>query len=174
MKHTYYNPTTEEIHTGGILGLSPSNCGDHGLVVVTTAPRPTLVPNEQASLNPAPDSSGVRQWTVTTVPVTESDIRAEGGRRLRMIASTYTDEERETWANQVDEANALAADPEADVPMISALAAADGVTVAQMAWFIVANKTAFTAASAAILAGQRTLIAMDPIPDDYTNNSYWT
>ncbi|MBM2295185.1 hypothetical protein JQX09_25180, partial [Sulfitobacter pseudonitzschiae] len=92
----------------------------------------------------------------------------------RLIASAYTDEERETWATQVDEANALTADPEADVPLISALAAADGVTAVQMAGFILANKAAFTAASAAILAAQRTLIAMDPIPDDYTNDTHWT
>lgn len=82
MKHTYFNLTTEEIHTGGILGLSPSNCGDHGLVVVTTAPRPMLAPNERASLNPAPDSSGVRQWTVTTVPVTAGMVNAERQRRI--------------------------------------------------------------------------------------------
>ncbi|MBM1872929.1 hypothetical protein [Pseudosulfitobacter pseudonitzschiae] len=105
---------------------------------------------------------------------TEAQIRAEGARRLRLIAAAYTAEERETWATQVDEANALAADPEADVPLISALAAADGVTVAQMAGFIMANKNAFTAASAAILAAQRTLIAMDPIPSDYTDNTHWT
>lgn len=104
---------------------------------------------------------------------TEAQIRAEGARRLRLIASAYTDEERETWATQVDEANALAADPEADVPLIAALAAADGVTVAQMAGFIMANKTAFTAASAAVLAVQRTLIAMDPRPVDCTADALW-
>ncbi|MBM1816261.1 hypothetical protein [Pseudosulfitobacter pseudonitzschiae] len=118
------------------------------------------------------DGGAVAAYEV--VAATEADIRAEGARRLRLIAAAYTAEERETWATQVDEANALAADPEADVPMIEALAAADGVTVAQMAGFIMANKNAFTAASAAILAAQRTLIAMDPRPTDYTDNTHWT
>jgi hypothetical protein len=95
-------------------------------------------------------------------------VKAEGARRLNAIAADYTPAERETWPTQVDEATAVLADPAADTPLLSALAAADGVTVEAFAQRVMTNRANFIAASGAILAAQRTLLAMDPIPEPET------
>jgi hypothetical protein len=98
---------------------------------------------------------------------TAGDVKAEAARRLRAIAGDYTPEERETWAAQVAEAEA------GHGPMLTALAAARGLTVAQMASLVLSKRDAYAAASGAVLAAQATLLAMDPIPADYADNSRW-
>ncbi|MET3611733.1 hypothetical protein ABID16_000038 [Rhizobium aquaticum] len=105
--------------------------------------------------------------------ITSEMIRAEGARRLALIGSPYSQEERETWSQQVTEAKAIIADASADAPLLSILAAADQVPVAQMASTVLAKADAFAAAAGAVLAAQRTLLSMDPLPADYAGNSRW-
>lgn len=146
------------------------------LVEPTIEVRPATSPNQIAILNDTPTESGGEWsygWTVTTVAATEAMVRAEAARRMRALVASYSDAERETWAVQEEEAKAVLADAEADAPLLSQLADADGITVAAMATKVMTNAGLFKAASGAILAAQRTLIAMDPIPSDFTDDSHW-
>lgn len=132
------------------------------------------------------DGGGVKAWRaengdgaalpyepVTLPPATDADVRTEGARRLALIGAPYSPEERETWSQQVMEAKAIQADANADAPLLTLLAAADGVTVADMAAAVISKAEAFAAAAGAVLAAQRALLAMDPIPADYADASRW-
>lgn len=107
---------------------------------------------------------------------TEADVRAYAARKLEAIGAPYSPAERETWAPQVAEAERyLAADPgtEPAAPILTALAAARGLTVLQMATLVIDKRDTYAAASGAILAAQSTLLAMDPIPADYAADTRW-
>lgn len=107
-------------------------------------------------------------------PVTDELVRAEAARRMALIAAPYSPEERETWPVQIAEAEAVALDPAAPAPLLAALAAARGLTVEAMAQRVLLLRDQFRAAAGAILAAQATLLAMDPIPQDFTDDSRWT
>lgn len=100
-------------------------------------------------------------------PVTPDAVKRYAAQLMRSFVSDYTDEERETWGEQVNEAKAVTEDPDAPAPLLSRLAAADGVSVSVFAGYVLQNRAAFIAASGAVLAKQRELIAQDPIPQDY-------
>lgn len=101
-------------------------------------------------------------------------VRDELQRRLTAIASEYSEAERETWSTQIKEAEAVKADPAAVVPLVQALADADGITADAMADKILAKRDAFRATAAVLLAKQRTLLAMDPIPTDFDHDKWWS
>jgi hypothetical protein len=119
------------------------------------------------------DSTTVVPPVVVPPPVTEADVRAEGARRLDALASAYTREERETWHQQVAEALAVAADAQAPAPLLTARAAARGLTVSDMATLVLSRRDAHAAAAGAILAAQDTLLGMDQLPDDVTADEWW-
>lgn len=108
------------------------------------------------------------------VVITADEVRTEAARRLDAIGAPYSPQERETWATQVTEAKAVLADANALTPLLTALAAADGTDVATFAAKVLAKEAAFATAAGAILAAQRTLSAMDPIPLDYADDSHWS
>jgi len=62
---------------------------------------------------------------------------------------------------------------QSDMPMLTVIAMPRGLTVAQMATLVLTLRAQFKAATAAILAAQATLIAMDPIPQDFADAEYW-
>lgn len=99
--------------------------------------------------------------------VTKTQVRDEAARRMRVIGAPYSREERETWATQVAEAEA------GDGPLLTALAAARGLTKAEMAALIIGKRDAYAAACGAVLASQASLIASDPIPSDYRSDTHW-
>jgi len=47
-------------------------------------------------------------------PITAAQVRAEGARRLNLIGSSYSPQERETWHVQLAEASAYQADNRSD------------------------------------------------------------
>ncbi len=105
-------------------------------------------------------------------PPTAEDVYAEADRRLEALAATYSPQERETWATQVDEAKAIKAGA-TDAPLLAPLAAAGGRTLDEMADRVLFLAAQFAAASGAILAARNTLAAMDPIPQDYADDDRW-
>lgn len=150
---------------------------EYGVHYFSEEPRPVYDSRYQ-KLNRtgyAQDANGdwFATWEVEDIVATEEMVRKEGARRLRIIASGYSDEERETWPQQVEEVRAFEEDPTLIPPLLNALATADGVTLSVMAATIRSKIDAYTAASGAILAAQRTLITMNPIPSDFKNDSYW-
>lgn len=110
----------------------------------------------------------------TPVAISASDVRAEASRRLMLIGAPYSAEERETWAQQVDEAHAYQADNAATTPILSGIATGRGVTVADMVTIVLGNAAAFATAAGAILGKQAAILALDPIPADYAADSRWS
>lgn len=86
-------------------------------------------------------------------------IRAEGERRLGLLTADYGPHERDTWATQTREAEALAGDPSAPTPFLSALAARRGIDIADMAAIVIERRDLFTQQAAAILGAQQALEA---------------
>jgi hypothetical protein len=118
-------------------------------------------------------------WEERAVPVRavidrEADVREEGARRLRLLVAEYTDEERETWAQQVEEARAYTLSPLASTPLLTALAEQRTETVPQLAHRILEKDAEYRAGAGAILSAQGALLQMEQIPDDYTDDSYWS
>lgn len=103
--------------------------------------------------------------------VTEGMVRDEGARRLRILGSGYEPEERETWATQVEEALSYPGDP--TPPMLTMLAQARSMTVADMVTRVLTLRDMNRNAAAAILAAQETLINTTPIPADYDDDTHW-
>lgn len=115
-----------------------------------------------------------RQNTPRARLLREEAVRAEAARRLAIVAGAYTPEERETWPIQIAEAEAYLADPTASVPMLAALAIPRGMEVSQMADRVLTLRDTLKLSTAAILAAQATLLAMDPIPSDFTADHWWS
>ncbi len=105
-------------------------------------------------------------------PPTAEDVYAEADRRLEALVATYSPQERETWATQLDEAKAVKAGA-TDAPFLTPLAAARGWTLDEMADRVLSLAAQFAAASGAILATRNSLAAMDPIPQDYADDTRW-
>lgn len=107
---------------------------------------------------------------------TEADVRALAARKLEAIGAPYSPAERETWGPQVAEAERyLAADPGlgANTPILTALAAARGLSLLEMATLVIDKRNTYAAASGAILAAQAQILAMDPIPADFADPARW-
>jgi hypothetical protein len=104
----------------------------------------------------------------------EQAVRAEGARRLTQTFTVYTQEERETWAAQVAEADAYQADNAASVPFLDAFAGSRSITVAQAATIILANSAQYKAAAGAIIGAQSAILQQSVIPDDITDDRHWS
>ena len=100
-------------------------------------------------------------------------IQNEMSRRLNALASGYAPEERETWATQVKEAEAIKAGA-TTAAMLAPLAGVKGRTLDEQADRVLLLAAQFAAASGAIMAARDALLALDPMPADYTNDSHWT
>jgi len=106
------------------------------------------------------------------LPLAEQ-VRRESARRLRALALPYTPEERETWAQQVREAEALDANPAAPAPFLEQRAAARGVTAPELADTVLGLAAAYATQAGIIMGAYDKLIAMDPIPADFRADAYW-
>lgn len=117
-----------------------------------------------------------RPFVVNVAPPDPEQVRAgidaERDRRLKVIAGNYTQTERETWPVQVKEATALQSDPAADTPMLRGIVGPDG-DVSALAARVLALSAAFAAATGAIMGAATRLKAMDPLPEDYTDDKWW-
>ena len=78
-----------------------------------------------------------------------------------------------TTAGSIGAAEAFTLDPLAPVPMLTTIAAPRGLTVAQMAALVLTLRDAFKASTAAILAAQATILALDPIPQTFAADENW-
>lgn len=93
----------------------------------------------------------LRQWR-------ESQIRAEGARRLNELARPYEPAERETWGYQKEEALAWQQNPATPTPFCDAVAAGRGVPRELFMTKVLENYTLFYQAAANILGQQQALI----------------
>lgn len=107
------------------------------------------------------------------MPITETMIRQEASVRLEMIASPYQPQERETWYEQIREAEGYLSDPAYPTPFLSKRATARGITVQELATTVIAKRNSYLEATATILSAQDLLLSMNPIPEDYQDDKYW-
>jgi len=105
-------------------------------------------------------------------PPTIGQVQQLMGQKLEALASGYEREERETWATQVKEADAIKAGS-TTAPLLSSLAAGKGRTLDEQADRVLYLAQQFALASGAIMAARDALIALDPIPADYAADTYW-
>ena len=81
----------------------------------------------------------------------QSDIDAEFETSIQSVFATYPQAERESWAVQEAEAYAYTANNASPTPFLSGLATARGVPVATIVTKVIANASAFKAASSAFI-----------------------
>jgi hypothetical protein len=70
------------------------------------------------------------------------------------LAASYPEREIQSWPQQVKEAEALAADPQAAAPLLTAIAEARSLPVVELASRVLGKMNAYAAASGALI-GQR-------------------
>lgn len=83
-----------------------------------------------------------------------TEINAECQKAVAALAKDYPDSEVQSWPQQVKEAMALSADPQADAPLLTAIATARGLPVAELASRVLDKMNAYASASG-VLIGQR-------------------
>lgn len=83
-----------------------------------------------------------------------TEINAECQKAVAALAADYPDSEVQSWPQQVKEATALAADAGADAPLLTAIATARGLPVAELASLVLDKMNAYAAASG-VLIGRR-------------------
>ena len=83
-----------------------------------------------------------------------TEINAECQKAVAALAADYPDSEVQSWPQQVKEATALAADAGADAPLLTAIATARGLPVAELASRVLDKINAYAAASG-VLIGRR-------------------
>ncbi|EEG10313.1 hypothetical protein [Pseudogulbenkiania ferrooxidans] len=81
-------------------------------------------------------------------------INGRASELLANLSAAYPDGEVQSWAQQTREAEALAVDPGAATPMLTAIAASRGLTVEELAARVRAKVQAYAVASGRII-GQR-------------------
>lgn len=83
-----------------------------------------------------------------------TEINAECQKAVAALAKDCPDSEVQSWPQQVKEAMALSADPQADAPLLTAIATARGLPVAELASRVLDKMNAYASASG-VLIGQR-------------------
>lgn len=89
------------------------------------------------------------------------EINALCNDALSELASTYPSGELQSWSQQAKEADLYATDPTVATPILSAIADARGITVAEMAERVAANVAAYSHASGTLIG--RRLAAEDAL-----------
>lgn len=96
-----------------------------------------------------------------------AEIRAEGSKRLRSLAGPYSEEEREGWESQKQQARAWLANPETRIPTVSAMATTRGIPVDVMVDKIMENVFLYETAYGQIVGTQQALLDQIYAATDY-------
>lgn len=92
---------------------------------------------------------------VTLREMKADEIRKRYGDLMAQVVKPYRAEERETWFTQLKEADEWLADHDADVPMLSAMATARSITVAEMVAKVKGNDALFRQGVGTLLGMQQ-------------------
>ena len=85
------------------------------------------------------------------------------------LAASYPEREIQSWPQQVKEAEALAADPQAAAPLLTAIAEARSLPVVELASRVLGKMNAYAAASGALIGSRQAaedLIDVAATPED--------
>ena len=130
---------------------------EYDVYPVTVLDRPITETWQRATRNDLPtlvDGVWTLGWTVTDIPATVEMVKAEAGRRITAIAPEYVQRNmlaRSSELLRIGEAN-WTADQANEVVMLESI------------WATIRN----------IRAKSNEIEAMNPIPVDYTLDTYWT
>ncbi len=98
-----------------------------------------------------------------------TEINAECQKAVAALAADYPDSEVQSWPQQVKEATALSADPQADAPLLTAIATARGLPAAELASRVMGKMNAYAGASGALIGRRQAaedLIDVAATPED--------
>lgn len=98
-----------------------------------------------------------------------TEINAECQKAVAALAADYPDSEVQSWPQQVKEATALSADPQADAPLLTAIATARGLPAAELASRVLGKMNAYAGASGALIGRRQAaedLIDVAATPED--------
>ena len=120
---------------------------------------------KRVRVTPFLEDGNCQQWQVIDLTTEEiasrnlanqvKEIENNFTRQIDELKAEYSEQEVVTWPQQKDEAQAFAADPLADVPLIAAIAAASGETVTEVAARINAKVLFFAQESGRLLGEKR-------------------
>lgn len=80
-----------------------------------------------------------------------AEINASCDSAVASLAASYPEREVQSWPQQVKEAEALAADPQASAPLLAAIAEARSLPLAELAARVLGKMNAYAAASGALI-----------------------
>lgn len=80
-----------------------------------------------------------------------AEINASCEAAVAALAASYPEGEVQSWPQQVKEAEALAADPQASAPLLAAIAEARSLPLAELAARVLGKMNAYAAASGALI-----------------------
>lgn len=80
-----------------------------------------------------------------------AEINASCDAAVASLAASYPEREVQSWPQQVNEAEALAADPQASAPLLAAIAEARSLPLAELAARVLGKMNAYAAASGALI-----------------------
>ncbi len=98
-----------------------------------------------------------------------TEINAECQKAVAALAADYPDSEVQSWPQQVKEAMALSADPQAAAPLLTAIAEARSLPVVELASRVLGKMNAYAAASGALIGRRQAaedLIDVAATPED--------
>lgn len=172
----YYSKQTNGFYTLEIHGNNiPADAveitaEDHAALLAAQARGQIIRPDENgypAAVTPPAPPAPTRAELYTAK---QTEIRDGAEAMLTALAAEYAPLERQTWDQQAAEAEALQADADAPATLVRAIAAARGMTVADLAARILANRRAWVEISGHVvgqrLAYQDALEATAAIADD--------
>lgn len=160
-------PTPQQDHTAFFNGEGWDLVEDHrGKTIYNTATREAAVINSTGAI-PAeftllPPLTNYDEWNgsawETNVAQALADAKADKKRvnnalaeaALAGIVNAYPAAERISWNKQEEEAKLLQSDPQASTPLLSGIANARGIPLADLATRVLANATAFVTISAQV------------------------
>lgn len=91
------------------------------------------------------------------------------------LAASYPEREIQSWPQQVKEAEALAADPQASAPLLTAIAEARSLPVVEFASRVLGKMNAYAAASGALIGRRQAaedLIDVAAAPEDVASIAF--
>jgi hypothetical protein len=130
---------------GGLYYLSEQDIANGGEAYLPIGC--VLISDQEAAALTAPSINQISLERLGAINVRANELLAE-------LSAAYPAGEVQSWAQQTSEADALAADPEASAPLLTAIAAARGLGVTDLAARVRAKRDAYALASGQII-GQR-------------------
>ena len=104
-----------------------------------------------------------------------TEINAACDIAVASLAASYPEREVQSWPQQVKEAEAMAADPQAQAPLLAAIAEARSLPLAELASRVLGKMNAYAAASGALIGRRQAaedLIDLASSPEDVASIAF--